>query len=187
MREHEFRSKRIVENWYKVNDGSRTLFESVIAPEVLSALTDFKISGGSKNSILIGGLALSYWGIPRSTMDADFLFLSEHQIPLQLNGFKRIRPHAFQHNKTHVEIEVLDPQYLGLPHDVVNRVFETSVESDGIRVASKSGLVALKLFRLKRYDQGDIEQLISSGGVDITPFNLPADKIEAYNKIVSNM
>jgi hypothetical protein len=187
MREYEIRPKELVEKWYKINDGTRTLMESIIAPEVSLALKDFKNSGGSKNAILIGGLALSYWGVPRATMDADFLFLSGGDIPQYVEGFKKIRDHTFQHKETHVEIEVLDTAYLNLPINVVEAAFKTVVDDNGIKVASKSAIVALKLFRLKRYDQGDIEQLLLIGDIDLTPFNLPQDKIDAFNKIKENM
>jgi hypothetical protein len=187
MKEYEFRPTKVVENWYKPNDGTRTLLESVVSPEVTKALSDFKKAGGSKDAILIGGLAISYWGIPRATMDADFLFLSRTDIPMYVEGFKKVRDHAFQHKETHVEIEVLDPPYINLPEHVAKMVLDTAIDSGGIKIASKSALVAMKLFRLKRYDQGDIEQLVSVGDIDLKPFNLPQQLLDKFAEIVHNM
>lgn len=186
MKLSELRPAYLVEKWFVVNDSTRTLFESTVVPEVAAALRDFAKSGAT-NAVLIGGLAVSFYGLPRATMDVDFLFLSPTTIPTEVSGFKKIRSHAFQHNQTHVEVEVLDPTYLGLPQKLVQAVFDTARTIDGIKVASKSGLIALKLYRLKRYDAGDIAQLISLGDVDLTPFQLPADKIEAYNQIAANL
>ena len=52
---------------------SRSLFESVMHPEVISALQDW-IRAGSFG-VLIGGVGLSYHVRPRLTQDLDFLFL----------------------------------------------------------------------------------------------------------------
>lgn len=187
MKEYEFRPTKVIESWYHPNDGKRTLLESIVSPEVTKALKDFKAAGGCKNAILIGGLAISYWGIPRATMDADFLFLSSTDIPMYVEGFKKVRDHAFQHKETHVEVEVLDPSYINLPEHIAKVAFETAIDSGGIRIASKSALVAMKLFRLKRYDQGDIEQLVASGDIDLMPFNLPQNLLDKYSEIVENM
>jgi hypothetical protein len=171
----------VVEKWKKNNDGSRTLFESVLIPEVETSIKDWAKSPEAKNGILIGGLAVSFWGLPRSTTDIDFLFKIP---PTEVEGFKRNRPHAFLHKKTHVEVKVLDANYLNLPRELVNKVYDTAILIDGIYVASKSGLVALKLHRLKRYDAGDIEQLYLSGGVDLSGFNLPDILLKKYQDII---
>lgn len=187
MRASELRPAFLIEKLLRVNDGTRTLFESVMVPEVAAALKDFHRAGGTNKAVLIGGLAVSFYGLPRTTMDVDFMFLSPSDVPNEVQGFKKIRAHAFQHNQTHVEIEVLDPSYLGLPQDLVQAVFDTAVTMDGMKVASKSGIIALKLFRMKRYDQGDVEQLAALGDIDLTPFHLSQDKIDVYNRVVSNM
>jgi hypothetical protein len=47
------------------NDGTRTLFESVMSPEIIAALKDWvKANAGG---ILIGGLAISHYVKPRMT------------------------------------------------------------------------------------------------------------------------
>ncbi len=168
------------------NDGTRTLFESIAIPEVEQALKDWKKQVGSIG-VLIGGAAAGFYTKPRSTTDIDILFLSLAEIPKHVSGFKRIRPGAFQHDKTHVEIEVIAPESINLPIEMVKHVFATSEISDGIRVASPSGLVALKLFRMKRYDEGDIWSLVETGKVDLSGWQLPTAQLALYNGILQKM
>lgn len=151
------RSHRVVDSWYK--DGNRTPIESAVVPEVAQALKDWATH--AKNCVLIGGLAVSYYGRARATMDVDMLFLSPEAIPseAEVPGFRRKRAHAFQHNRTHVEIEVLDPQFLKLSPALAVKIFETSVECGALHVASREGLIASKLDRFSLQDQADIEHV----------------------------
>lgn len=178
--------KKRADNWLTGNDGSRTLTESTMVSEVTQALKDW-IAVDTQNYVLIGGLALSYWAKPRTTQDIDLLFLSPGDIPDQALNFKRVRPHCFQHNDTHCEVEVLDPVFLNIPSDLTKTVYDLAVESDGMRIASKSGLIALKLFRFSRQDQADIESLIKLGDIDLSPYNLSQDLIVKYNTIANDI
>jgi hypothetical protein len=56
--------------------------------------------------------------------------------------------------------------------------------SDGVRVASESGLVVIKLFRLSRQDEADIVALIKTDRVDVSGFPLPAEKMAAFRMLV---
>jgi hypothetical protein len=162
--EQPFRDKRLVELGYHYNiDGKRTLTESVISEHVLKALKDWT-RAGVKDCVLIGGLALSYHGKARWTEDGDFLFLSAGKFPDEVKGFKRTRPHCFRHNETHVEIEMLDPEFLKMDPALAQKIFDTAIESDDIKVASREGLVVSKLGRFNRRDQGDIEHLVELPG-----------------------
>lgn len=160
------------------NDGTRSLLESIAFPEVEFALEDWKTFNDS-NCVLIGGVAFSYYSKPRTTQDIDVLFLSDNDIPTDIIKFKRIRGHAFQHNPTHVEVEVVTPEHIGISKELAEDIFNTSIESNGIRMASVSGLVASKLGRFSLRDQADIEALMDDHQVDITPFRL--DEKETYN------
>lgn len=148
---------RTVRSWYKPNDGSRTLAASVVAPEVWAALLAW--SAAKIQGVLIGDLALSYWSLPRHTQDIDIL-VDAQPLP-QIDGFKHIRPHAWLHSRTGVEVEVFDPHFLRLSEDFFNRVNRHSVTQEGVRIASPSGLIALKLKRFSRQDQADIENLLA--------------------------
>lgn len=172
---------------YSNNDGSRTLVESTMAPEIINALN--ALAANNFQGVLIGGLAVSYHTKPRMTSDIGSLFKDEQSIPNELNGFKKIRDHAFRHNKTHVEVEVLTPQFLNndIPVNVANHIIATAIEVNGLRIASKSGLVAAKLGRASYQDKHDIIELIKSGGVDIAPYGLEQDKIELFNSLKSEV
>lgn len=141
------------------NDGFRSLLESIVYPEVEQALSDWKNHCDSEY-VLIGGLAYSFYGKPRQTQDIDLMFLSFDNIPDYVYGFKRNRNHSFQHNKTHVEVEVLDPEYLKMSNDLIKVIFDEAIESDGIKIASPKSLIVLKLDRYNTRDQSDIDDLL---------------------------
>lgn len=173
---------RDIQKMNTINDGNRTLFESIISQEIVLALEDW-IKQEKNNYVLIGGLALSYYVRPRYTTDVDILFLSENNIPNKVVNFKKHRKLAFQHNQTHVEIETITPESINVPIDIVKKVFETSIIKDDIKIASSSGLVSLKMFRFDLQDKADIVNLIKNTNVDLTPFNLPDILINKYNKL----
>lgn len=167
------------------NDGSRSLFESVMVPEVVKALKDWIAGGGT--GVLIGGVALSYYVTPRYTQDVDFLFLDANAIPESVRGFKRHRSNAFEHRETGVEIEAVSPGNVTVPIEVIERIVEAAVDRDGVRVASPSGLVAGKLFRFKTQDRADIEALIEHGKIDLTGFKLPQPILDRYIGLLAEM
>jgi hypothetical protein len=139
---------------------SRTLLESVQNPEVSKALQAWiRAKGGG---VLIGGTALGCYTRPRMTQDADFIFLSEVDIPVQVPGFKRTRPHAFTHQQTGVEIEVLTPEYLKWPAGLAEMIYQKAQDRGGIKVADPAGLAATKLTRGKPHDIGDVDSILEN-------------------------
>lgn len=159
----KLRDIAIVESWYGPNSGARGLFESVLVPEVAKALADWR-RADIKDCVLIGGLSVGYHGKPRATADGDFLFMSAGKVPDEVPGFKKTRAHAFRHNETHVELEVLDPEFIKIDPALAQKIHDTAEERDGLKVASKAGVIASKLKRFSRQDQADIEQMIQLGG-----------------------
>ena len=138
-----------------------------LLPEVQHALTAWiKATTPSNRGVLIGGLAMSFYAKPRTTDDVDLLFLEAHHIADELPGFKRYRPGAFQENSTHVSIEVTTPASFDLLTPAIARkVVETAVEFDGLKVASREGMIALKLCsaqtpKRKFKDMADIVSLL---------------------------
>lgn len=105
--------------------------------------------------------------------------MTDNDIPTSVVGFKRTRPHSFLHLKTHVEVEVLSPDYLNIPKDLFKKVSETAEitsGSFGIKTASPNGIAALKLFRGSLKDLGDIEGLIEAGNhIDLTDWPIPEE------------
>lgn len=163
------------------NDGTRTLFESVMAPEVIRALHDWQANGG--RGVVIGGVALSYYAKPRYTQDVDVLLMTDSEIPAVVNGFSHNRIHAFEHKRTGVEVEIVTPEHVApnLSPETVKKVIETATISDGIRIASPSGIIALKLARFSAQDKADMIALIKSGQpIDISGFCLPQDQIQKF-------
>ena len=116
-------------------------------PEVQHALVEWiKSTTPTNRGVLIGGLAMSFYAKPRTTDDVDLLFLEASEIPGEVVGFKRYRPGAFREKETHVDIEVTTPASFDLLTPAVARkVMETAVEFDGLKVASREGMLALKL------------------------------------------
>lgn len=169
---------RNLQKMQRPNDGSRSLFESVMAPEVIQALRAWIASNSP--GVLIGGLAISFYIKPRMTQDIDILLMSDSDIPMKITGFKKTRDHAFEHLKTGVEIELVTPTHVSENPAVFQQVIATSKIIDGIRVASPSGLVALKLGRFNFYDRGDIAELLKTGEVDVSGFGLSQPLLDRY-------
>jgi hypothetical protein len=169
-----------------INDGTRTLNESIMALEVLDALNDWKKNQPSQG-VLIGGIALSFYVKPRYTTDADFLFLTTDEIPEKVENFKRHRKSAFEHKRTGVEIEVLTPSHIKVPANVAKIIIETSTEIENIRVASPSGIVASKLFRFSLQDKADIASLLKSYEIDLSLFNIPQKELNIYSNFLNEI
>jgi hypothetical protein len=172
------RSPKIFEKMNYKNKGNRLLLESIPVPEVNNALNDWIYY--SNEGILIGGCAVSFHGRPRMTMDVDILFLNADDIPKNVTNFKRIRQGSFQHNKTHVEIEVLSPSSINISQELAEMIFKTSVRSNNFTVASPSGIVALKLQRGSFRDKADIVDMIKTNKVDLTGWPLSDEQFDTF-------
>jgi hypothetical protein len=157
--------------------------ESILVPEVAAALKDWK-ANSPNTGVLIGGLALSFYVKPRTTQDVDVLYLSADRIPASVSGFKRTRDSAFQHNRTHVEVEVITPELIKTNPALIAKVIETAKMQDGVAVASPAGLVAMKLGRLSLMDKADIGQLIEYGVRDVSGFPLDDTQLQAFAELV---
>jgi len=168
---------RDIRNCNTKNNGSRTLMESILVPEVDKAIMDWK-HNSQCNAVLIGGLALSYYIKPRYTMDVDFLFMGLEQIPNSVPGFKRHRKLAFEHNKTGVEIEVLTPNSINMSEELAHDINNTALEKDGLIIASREGLIAAKLLRYSLQDQADIAELLKLGPIDMNAFHLSGNALK---------
>ncbi len=119
-----------------------------LIPEVQHALAKWisEKTGPLAPGVLIGGLAMSFYATPRTTQDVDLLFLTTNEIPKAVPGFKRYRPGAFQDNKSHVDIEVTTSEsFNNLPLAVTRKVTGTAILHGNIKVASREGMIALKL------------------------------------------
>lgn len=180
------RLKSVIDGFNTINDAqlSRPLLESIIAPGVITVVEDLIVA--DIPGIIIGDLALSFYGKPRYTDVVEVLFASDTDVPDTIPGFERIGGHEFQHIST--QVKVLTPQ-ADIPDGLVNQVINTALTSSGIRVASRSGLVALKLLYGGLQDKADIDQLIKTGDIDLLPFSdwLTDDHMDMYTGIRDNI
>lgn len=130
-------------------------------------------------SLLIGGLAMSFYAKPRQTADVDLLFLRESDIPDDVDGFKSPHLHrrgAFLDVRSHVEIEVATPSFINLPQRVAEHVFKTarpiSTADHRLLIPSVEGFVVLKLYgaltSARKYkDLGDIQSVLEYNEPDL--------------------
>ena len=167
-----------------VNDGSRSLIESIMLPEVILALKAW-MDGSLANGILIGTCALSYHSRPRMTDNIDFIFVDEADIPRSVKGFTRADAVTFFHDETNIQVLLLTPKAIGASSGLIDRVTETATLSNGIRIASASALVALKLFQRSAQAQADVVALIKTGMVDLTGFAPDEEKRSCFDYLVS--
>jgi hypothetical protein len=96
----------------------------------------------------------------------------------------RISPMLLRHDGTGVEVNVVTQAAIHVPLEVAEEVARTAIMSDGVRVASESGLVALKLFRLSRQDEAEIVALVKTGRVDLAGFRLPPEQMSTFQGLV---
>jgi len=154
-------------NMAKYRIAASSLEHVALVPEVQHALEAWVTANKElSRGVLIGGLAMSFYTKPRYTEDVDILFLSVKDIPETVAGFKRYRPGAFEENKTQVSIEVVTPaSFTLMPDAVADKVFRSAVAFGNLKVASREGMIALKLCsaqdkRRKLKDLADVVELL---------------------------
>jgi hypothetical protein len=162
----DFRRSAMVKRRSDNRDRSRTLFESAVSPDVLQALRDWVEVDDT--GVLIGGMALSYYTRPRYTEDADFLFKKVPQFAP--DGFKKLSDHRFEHKVTGVVLDINDAKHIGIDTHTLNKVFETAVVHNGIKICSPVALVVLKLGRFSKQDQADIEAIVQQEKLKMPDF-----------------
>jgi hypothetical protein len=133
-------------------------------------------------------------------------------IPAAVAGFTRFRAGAFRHDRpqdvveasttatpllldswwkhwpTHVVVETLTAARLGVPESVVGQVVDTAVSDGGVKIASPSGFVALKLFGGTMQDEADIVELIKVKRIDLSEFSLDSVRLMTFDdlKVISD-
>lgn len=183
-----------IKNFYSIrrksrwkNDGFRSLYESIVPSEVLQTLDDWKNSYDG-NYVLIGGVCLSFYLKPRYTEDIDLMFLTEEDIPKNVYKFRKNRPHSFEHIKTGVEVEMVTPELINGNTSLFKSVFDNSIISDGIRIASPESLIALKLGRFSDTDKMDIKNLYdycieNNIEIDLSKYELSQKELKNFELI----
>jgi hypothetical protein len=174
-----------------MNDGTRSLIESVMLPDVIVTLRDWakgtaltkrkSTPSGQAAGVLIGGLGLSYHCKPRYTADIDLLFLEPADIPEAVPGFTPTTACGFRHERTGVEVNIATPPSINVPKEIAEQVFVTAILSNRIHVATPSGLAAIKLFGRRRVqDDADIVALIKTRRVNLAGWPLTPAVLTAF-------
>lgn len=166
-----------------------SLSHVALYPEVQVALLAWSKLG--IKSVLIGGLALSLYAKPRMTEDVDLLFLHDEDVPNAVPGFKQKSPHTLQEDVTHVMLECVTSRTVPIPQELVERVFKTAIMSEGMLVASREGLIALKLYgadlpKRRLNDLADIARIVTPEA-DMSGWDLSPDHLSAFKLIQQEM
>lgn len=175
-------------------DAVRSLFtESVVDNPLKKALGDVAKTLQGKKYALIGGLAVGLHARPRGTDDVDILISSEDELggikaSMVYSGlFKTIRDHAVIHKSTHVEIEILTPEFLKQNRDITDTALGTATtvpfQGTSIPVASAKSLILLKMKRSSYKDLSDIENIIKAGVDDISDITQDAALLQKFEDI----
>jgi hypothetical protein len=104
------------------------------------------LQGDQPKGVLMGAMAMAFYVKPRYTEDIDLLYMKGNKPETAPDGFKKHRPSAMEDRKTGVEVETVTPDMIGIPNGLAQKVYHTAVVHDGIKVASREGLIALKLY-----------------------------------------
>lgn len=175
----------------KIADEVRGLFKSSGNSALSTTLKDLAGCIKSRSWALCGGLAVGYHSRPRGTDDIDILVPSDHEC-LAIVGdcsklFSRVSDHVMSHRKTGVGIDMVTPEWVNVPSEVVLQVLsdvETAI-IDGVRIpiVSKTGMVALKLYRATYQDLADIQSLMAGGTLDLGKYSLGARQRQIFEDL----
>jgi hypothetical protein len=133
------------------------LLEGIIAPGVLDALraASRQLTKVGIRHALVGGLAVSAYGYPRTTKDVDFL-VGEEAFAHHGGGLVTIAPG--------VPIEVqgiaIDPISIAPNEKHLDAAVATPAISDGVPIAPIEALLYLKLKSPRRKDATDVVELL---------------------------
>ena len=154
------------------NDGTRTLFESIISRDVIAALGDWRQTG--LGGVLVGALALSFHATPRLA-DQIELLVPDDVDQSEPTGFERVGKRTLIHRETSTEVLLFTPDALGLLAETVEHILATTVTSDAIEIASPAGLVAVLLADPWARASADIVALLRLGHVDLGAWELSSE------------
>jgi len=158
---------------------------------------------------LIGGLAVAFHGLPRSTRDIDLLWsiprialpsvlekLSQRGFTFRLDEvIRELGEDHFSRISFHgVRVDILEA-VLPLFRGVVERAKAEAVRGRTVRVAAPGDLVALKLLAGRENDLADVKAILAAQGakLDLEPIRRSLaecgrqDQIETLNRLASEL
>lgn len=134
------------------------ILSASIVPVVNDTLAEWIKNKGI--GVLVGSLAMSFYMQPRYTENVNLLFMSEDNIPVTVEGFKRTHTRAFVNRKHGVEVEIVTPSLIGIPESLAARIVAHAKSVSGILIARLEGLVAMKLHSKCMKDHADIVEVL---------------------------
>jgi hypothetical protein len=186
---------------YKTNkmmleNKEKALQYAIVNPDVKKSFKEF-LKLNKEEFALCGGLAVSVYTQPRTTMDVDILIHGNIETILDQikSKFKKLSSFSVEDKKSGVEIEMLTGRVINTEQTLIEAAIKNAndVEFEGsvVKVISPKYLIALKLGRAVKniprksaMDVSDIEGLVSNyGKIDIEDLNLPKEQIEFYNSL----
>jgi hypothetical protein len=128
-------------------------------PEVTQALKI--LNDAEVDYVVVGGMAAALYSPARMTYDLDILVKEPQYQRLRVLVPNWSRPHSFKVGK--FEVEVLTPDFINLPENIVSYVFSTK---KGNKPTAES-VILLKLVSLRDIDKQDIERIMKTQGNDL--------------------
>jgi len=179
---------------YLKKNGIKNIQFAIFNDYVKQAFLDFIKEMPEGEWAVIGGLAVSTLTKPRETQDIDITIIGI-TIP-KLPSFKRIRPSAFEHKKTGVEVELLIPEVINQPDELVKKAIDNAIVQEvnqkRVKIVSPKFLIALKLERALQktregyQDRTDILSVLETyGKQDLSDLNLPQEQLDLYKELLS--
>ena len=180
-------------------NGEKSIFQAIYNDDVRRAFYDFARLVKNDSFTVIGGLVVGVYSTPRNTQDIDIVVLHNSDIvEIEKNissKFKKVRGHSFIHKDTHVELEIITPEFIGVSRKLVaDAISNSKIDSNGlvdVRVVSPKYFIALKLqratnelLRKSHTDWSDIREIISKHGeIDLTDIDLTEEQRNLYIKL----
>lgn len=143
--------------------------------EVLVEVSAYLESSGVPH-MLIGGIATTYWGEPRATLDVDLsvlvsdaeLSMFVQRLPSNL-AFRAPQPVVEFIERTrvlplrHASGVDVDLVFAVLPfeEEALERAIDVPIEGSIVRIVSAEDLVLMKIFSERSKDRGDVETVLS--------------------------
>jgi len=160
------------------NDSNRSLYESVGNVNVLSALKQLVNNNDLKDTILIGGLAVSYLSIPYRSNDIDILVRNK----------KKFNYFPNDSHRNGIKLDVYDIDDLNISENMFNVMKDKCLVSDGgMKIISATHLMFLYMNDTKKYLRC-IYFLFKNSSIDDTFLreNLTLDKYSEYERLLRN-
>ena len=162
------------------NDGTRTLIESIMSREVIAALDDWRQTG--LGGVLISMLAYGFYAKPRFADEVVLLVPDGFGAP-DVEGFDVLDHRSLGHTESGTRVWLLTPSMLMLSAVTAQRVLAATVVSDGVTLASRSGLGAMLLADRRVRASADIVSLLQLGQVDANGFGLPDEHLRRLERL----